>query len=237
MMIVNEMISFGLKGMEDKGNGNLKSRIKSLENYYEAPNICEYCGSVLLIYPNQKVSEVRKKKFCNRSCAASYNNKERGSKTANLLTETSDSNFTNAVVKSTSLNEVIRNLGIASPQQSHRDIVSTKIKSMGLSLKNKEIVFATKGELFSDRLNWQSARSSIQKMARTTYQNSNKPKKCMNCGYDKHYEICHILSVSSFSPESLISEINSIDNLIALCPNCHWEYDNGLLTIDKHCGR
>ena len=32
--------------------------------------------------------------------------------------------------------------------------------------------------------------------------------------------------MSSFNSDALISEINSIDNLIALCPTHHWEFDN-----------
>ena len=58
------------------------------------------------------------------------------------------------------------------------------------------------------------------------YQNSNKPKQCICCNYDKHYEVAHIKAVSDFNDDTLISEINDIDNLIALCPNHHWEYDN-----------
>ena len=58
------------------------------------------------------------------------------------------------------------------------------------------------------------------------YINSNKPKQCIVCNYDKHYEVAHIKSVSDFDDGSLISEINNQDNLIALCPNHHWEYDN-----------
>jgi hypothetical protein len=23
--------------------------------------------------------------------------------------------------------------------------------------------------------------------------------------------------------------VNSLDNLVGLCPNCHWEFDHGLL--------
>lgn len=55
--------------------------------------------------------------------------------------------------------------------------------------------------------------------------------KCSNCGYDKHVEVCHIKSISSFNNESKISEINDISNLILLCPNCHWELDNGILKL------
>lgn len=39
--------------------------------------------------------------------------------------------------------------------------------------------------------------------------------------YDKHIEIAHIKSVAEFDDSVTIAEINSIDNLIALCPNHH----------------
>lgn len=95
-----------------------------------------------------------------------------------------------------------------------------------------EVISKTKKELFDNRTNWQSARNAIQKVARKIYQESDKPKQCMHCTYDKHYEVCHIKSVSSFDDDTLISEINNIDNLIALCPNHHWEFDNGILKFD-----
>lgn len=49
---------------------------------------------------------------------------------------------------------------------------------------------------------------------------------CKHCGYDKHIEICHIKAIKDFSEDSLISEVNHINNLLPLCPNCHWEFDN-----------
>lgn len=50
---------------------------------------------------------------------------------------------------------------------------------------------------------------------------------CHICGYDKHFEIAHIEPISSFPPETLLSVINDPDNLVPLCPNCHWEFDFG----------
>jgi hypothetical protein len=49
---------------------------------------------------------------------------------------------------------------------------------------------------------------------------------CQYCGYDKHVEVCHIKPICSFSEDTLISDINSPENLMILCPNCHWEFDN-----------
>ena len=56
-------------------------------------------------------------------------------------------------------------------------------------------------------------------------------KCCQSCGYDKHYEICHIKAISEFTSDTLIKDINSLNNLIALCPNCHWEFDNNQLSL------
>lgn len=88
----------------------------------------------------------------------------------------------------------------------------------------------TKGELFGNRKNWQSARTAIRKLADIVFQNSNKPKECAICSYSKHIEIAHIKGVSEFSDDSLVSEINDINNLVALCPNHHWEFDNNKLS-------
>lgn len=93
------------------------------------------------------------------------------------------------------------------------------------------ILKMTKGELFKNRKNWQSARTAIRKLASSLFFKSNKPKECAICGYDKHIEIAHIKAVSDFSDNATIEEINDINNLIGLCPNHHWEYDNGLIKI------
>lgn len=56
-------------------------------------------------------------------------------------------------------------------------------------------------------------------------------KECSVCGYNKHYEVAHIKAISSYSEDALISEINEISNLIALCPNHHWEFDNNIINV------
>lgn len=56
-------------------------------------------------------------------------------------------------------------------------------------------------------------------------------KACKNCGYSKHTEICHIKPIKDFPLETKLSVVNSLENLLILCPNCHWEFDNGLLKI------
>lgn len=94
----------------------------------------------------------------------------------------------------------------------------------------------TKGDFFKARKNWQSARSSIRRHADKIFKKSNRERNCVICGYSNHVEIAHIKSVSSFDDQALLKEINDINNLVPLCPNHHWEIDNGLLTIDLFAG-
>lgn len=57
------------------------------------------------------------------------------------------------------------------------------------------------------------------------------PNVCAHCGYDKHVEVCHKKHIPDHSDDTLIKEINDIDNLIKLCKNCHWESHNGYLDV------
>lgn len=58
---------------------------------------------------------------------------------------------------------------------------------------------------------------------------------CHNCGYDKHVQLCHIKAISKFPITATIRQVNSSSNVIQLCPNCHWEFDNGLINITSSC--
>ena len=54
---------------------------------------------------------------------------------------------------------------------------------------------------------------------------------CYSCGYSKHVELCHIKALSSFPLTATIAEVNHINNVVQLCPNCHWEFDKGLFSL------
>jgi hypothetical protein len=41
-----------------------------------------------------------------------------------------------------------------------------------------------------------------------------------------YVECCHKSSIESFNMDTLISVINDPKNLLGLCKNHHWEYDN-----------
>jgi predicted restriction endonuclease len=168
-------------------NGGKKTAIRNgeiaLTKYYQNPNTCKSCKNVILVPPGIRVSQVKLKKFCNQSCAATHNN----------------------ILKKKKI----------------------KVKLFKQKLpKFNYLLDKNKGETFNFHSNWQSARTSIRKHAVYVFNNSSKPKVCIRCGYDKHIEVCHIKSVSEFNDETSILEINNINNLMALCPNHHWEFDN-----------
>lgn len=56
---------------------------------------------------------------------------------------------------------------------------------------------------------------------------------CQHCGYNKHVELCHKRDIADFPDSATLGEINSRENVIQLCRNCHWEFDNGLLTLSN----
>jgi 5-methylcytosine-specific restriction endonuclease McrA len=78
---------------------------------------------------------------------------------------------------------------------------------------------------FQSRRKYQVS-SQIRDLARAAMERSGADYACSHCGYRKHVNVCHIRAIKDFLPTDLVSEVNSLDNLIYLCPNCHWEFDH-----------
>jgi hypothetical protein len=129
-----------------------------------------------------------------------------------------------------------RSFCCSSCSASFNNKVITRTKKEKTNHNKEEKVFRisdlTKDELFKRYKNYQTARSIICKNSRKIFFNSNKEKRCIECGYQTKIDIAHIKSVSSFPMDAKISEINDIDNLVALCPNHHGEYDGGHIKIN-----
>lgn len=152
------------------------------------------------------------------------------------LSNTTDEEFIKIVSNANTWKELGERFGYLNALSSNvKDSILKRCLELGVECKcTKQESFLldlTKGEVFGRRKNWQSARSSIRKLAKEIYMEHNEHPKCEICGYDKHIEVAHIKAVSEFDDDATIREINSIDNLIGLCPNHHWEYDNGILEI------
>lgn len=208
-----------------------------IDEYNQNPNLCKFCNKPLIAPYDKRLYDTLKKQFCSISCAAKFNNLKQSNIQKNndriitLIDSKSDEEIIDAFNNSSSITEFGYKLGYKCKIGKSKALCK-KLEYLGLNINEIDktpvikILQLTKKELFNKYDNWQTARSSIQKYARIVYQNSNRPKYCICCGYDKHYEVAHIKAVSDFDDESLISEINDINNLIALCPNHHWEYDN-----------
>jgi hypothetical protein len=52
-------------------------RQQALDNYNTNPNYCKHCNNKIEVPDGAKIGPIRRKKFCDRSCAAKYNNKGR----------------------------------------------------------------------------------------------------------------------------------------------------------------
>ena len=157
--------------------------------------------------------ETKNPKFCCRTCAAIYNNKKTPKRKLTRLCSCLD------------CANIVRN---------YRSSLCESHYQEHLKHKKDFILETTIGE-YRDRnklLHSSSTHAHIRGLARSWFKELTK-KPCASCGYDKHVELCHIKAMASFTEDSLIKEVNNKDNIVQLCPNCHWEFDNGLLNREQ----
>ena len=153
-----------------------------------------------------------------------------------LVNSINDEQFIEIINNSTSWVEIGKKLGYKgkSFNMHIKKLVKERCSKLGIECvisETSDVHSETKKGLFVKRKNWQSARSAIQRDARNVYFSIHKNPSCLFCGYQNHIEVAHIKAVSEFDDDVLISEINSSDNLIGLCPNHHWEFDHGILKL------
>mgnify|MGYP002413775279 CR=1 FL=1 len=151
----------------------------------------------------QCFKETSNPKFCSKSCSATFNNLKAPKRQLEGVCKKCNNSITKSRKYCKSCWLALRKDSFSSLQE----------KSLGD---------------FQDKRKYQ-INSEIRNFSRKIYSESTKPKHCISCGYSKHYEVCHIKAISSFDSASTLAEINSLDNLIALCRNCHWEFDKGIL--------
>ena len=227
--------------MHEENKINKAKAIQSIDEYNRNPHLCKFCGEPILAPYDKKLSQTKSKQFCSSSCAAKFNNRNviRNHKGgASILDKYSDEYITMLFNQSVNLTDFSKKLGYKTTIHLKHASIKNRLNQLNLDITklktNVDISALTKKELFDRYSQWQTARSAITRMAREIFAKSNKTKQCIVCGYDKHYEVAHIKAVSDFDDNALISEINSINNLIALCPNHHWEYDNHMLDISNY---
>lgn len=177
---------------------------------------CKNCNIEIIKRPG----DIKKGKyqFCSQSCSAKFSNKNRAKyekceKTGNLI----------SILKPL---PKCANCNISFKKTRSTQECCSLLCTMEFNNKN------TIAESICKRVG-ANRYDSIRKSARN-YSMRILPHYCANCNYDKHFEVCHIKPIKDFNlTEVTVYDINNKDNLIHLCPNCHWEFDNNQLTLEE----
>jgi hypothetical protein len=151
-------------------------------------------------------------KFCSRSCAASYNNKL----------------FPKRLLKKKCIkcDNLVKSYRHNQCEFHWNEYIENKPEIY----KNRTLKEYFEKDSLKD-LHPSSKSAHIRGLANSWFKHL-KLLPCANCDYPLHVELCHIRAISDFDENSLLREVNSIENIIQLCPNCHWELDNNLLNIE-----
>lgn len=148
--------------------------------------------------------EGRRNDFCSRSCSATFNNKKFPKRESDKIK--------------------ICSCGKEKDPNANICIECLTEQKFLASLERKKSDVVSNG---ASRAKF----NQIRKMARKILSKSNIEKKCKICSFDAHVEVCHIKSIASFDNNALMKEINSLENLVYLCPNHHTMLDKGLIKI------
>lgn len=195
-----------LEGMKNRGafvkfcSAKCSSADKSIKNRQEVA--CTNCDKTL--YRIKSEIEKSTNHFCTKSCAASYNNKIYIKR---KLTK-----------KCVECSEVVFSHRSNRCEKHHKEHINNRYcnKTIG-EYRNK---LSVKGKHPS----W--VNSHIRLFAKS-WNKELLTLPCAKCSYNKHVELAHIKAISTYSDDTVLSEVNNKLNLIQLCPNCHWEFDNG----------
>lgn len=169
--------------------------------YANSPNICLQCDLPITPKPGEKLTWVKIRKFCSRRCSVSYHHK------AGIYANRS------RMVRKCS--ECVKETQYEMKRSAARKYCRSCWMSKLMAFENK-----TKAEV---------PRRSLAAHARVICQALEKV--CFVCGYRNHVEVCHRKAVKDFAADSKIAEINAQANLVLLCPNHHWEFDRGRLSL------
>ena len=147
--------------------------------------------------------ETNNPKFCSRSCAASYNNIVHPKRKVTRKCSMCDS-----------------------PAKSSRSNMCEAHHKWWKDQRCKDKTIGEYRNMLSVRGKHPSwIHSHVRALARSWLKDLTT-LPCAHCGYDKHVELAHIQPVASFPDTALLSEVNSKDNVVQLCRNCHWEFDH-----------
>lgn len=157
----------------------------------------------------KKLSQINKTKnhFCSRSCAAKFNNK--------------------GIQRNPSKERICKSCNITFRLSS-----THKSKSHCQSCKMEPVYGSmTLGEY---RIRYKGSGPGMYSYLRYLNREWNSHLRslpCAICNYSKYVELAHIKSLKNLPDSVTIFQANAKENVIQLCPNCHWELDNGILIL------
>tara|TARA_R110000868_G_scaffold14414_2_gene67034 strand:+ start:37371 stop:37895 length:525 start_codon:yes stop_codon:yes gene_type:complete len=156
--------------------------------------------------------DTKNPKFCSRSCSATLSNKLQPKR----LRKT----------KCNRCNNITKSYKHSLCEEHHKEYIESKSAFYeNLTLEH----YWNKKSL--QNLHVSSKNAHIRLLGRYKHKEMLK-LPCYQCGYTKHVELCHIKPIKNFNEKCTIKEVNDIKNVIQLCPNCHWEFDNHLLILE-----
>lgn len=173
------------------GHANAK---KYWDAYMANPNKCKTCEKPILSVPSGLLWQLRERKFCDKSCAAVFNNRAKP-KRQRIVPDRKC-----AICKTPFERE-----------EGPSFYTRTFCKSCGASRETLEGM----RPVASFR------HDTIRYKARRVLERAGVPKACARCGFDFSVECSHKRAVKTFPPETPLSEVNALSNLEWLCPNCH----------------
>ncbi len=177
---------------------------------------CENCGKEKEILKSDFNKSKTKKFFCNHSCSAEYNNKLRGLDSSKLWVRKDKKGYDECPI----CGELKFCTSKLCKKCSDKEKYLVKERTLGSYIDGHKYLTTKCGEIRRD--------------ARRTIEESNVEKVCAYCKnheFDEILEVHHIKGILEFNTETMISEINSLSNLIWLCPNHHKMLEKGLIKI------
>jgi hypothetical protein len=191
------------------------------EEYDKNPNLCAECQDPIYSAPHEKLRYTKRKKCCSRRCAGVCANRKRGNHVGTSEDYQMNSSVKMKWCKECKIIRVPFTRQYCAQCNENRKFARQKYLAFGER---------TKEELRNRAKGYPEYRASIQWHARKVFYQEYSGPVCLICTYSLHVHVAHIQSVSEFADQTKLTEINAADNLVALCPNHHWEFDHGILS-------
>lgn len=173
---------------------------------------CEQCGKEKTIKLSEYNTSTTKIFFCSRSCSATYYNKVKPKRLPTGVC-------------------VCPECGGKKDRTSKlcKKCSDKNKRSIGNYELGYYIGYGDKPKMSSHKC------THIRKDAKRVLEESGVEKVCAYCKdhqYDSILEVHHLIGVLEHDPHTLIKNINSVSNLVWLCPNHHAMLEKGLISLD-----